>query len=181
MGVPSFNRDQCVGVNLEWVYFYHIKYLLISLQDLDHLCLLNAPCSFPPWRANLLTRRRQLWVVSYLVSSNFHKCSSNLDFRLLHCHTEMSNVYRSCESVQFCQSLMFQLHAAGFQFSSSSQWIMEQSVLSEIFWHKDKGQITSTRSSIPFQTLPEAQRTQGIDSLTWVISPAKKNASRWQH
>ena len=23
------------------------------------------------------------------------------------------------------------------------------------------------------KTLPEAQRTQGIDSLTWVISPAK--------
>ena len=27
------------------------------------------------------------------------------------------------------------------------------------------------------QTLPEAQRTQGIDSLTWVISPAKKNTT----
>ena len=27
------------------------------------------------------------------------------------------------------------------------------------------------------QTLPEAQRTQGIDSLTWVISPAKYNAT----
>ena len=27
------------------------------------------------------------------------------------------------------------------------------------------------------ETLPEAQRTQGIDSLTWVISPAKYNAT----
>ena len=27
------------------------------------------------------------------------------------------------------------------------------------------------------KTLPEAQRTQGIDSLTWVISPAKYNAT----
>ena len=25
------------------------------------------------------------------------------------------------------------------------------------------------------ETLPEAQRIQGIDSRTWVISPAKKN------
>ena len=32
------------------------------------------------------------------------------------------------------------------------------------YWHKSK-------------TLPEAQRTQGIDSLTWVISPAKYNAT----
>ena len=29
------------------------------------------------------------------------------------------------------------------------------------------------RGSFPIQTLPEAQRTQGIDSLSWVISPAK--------
>ena len=27
------------------------------------------------------------------------------------------------------------------------------------------------------ETLPEAQRTQGIDSSTWVISPAKKNVT----
>ena len=24
-----------------------------------------------------------------------------------------------------------------------------------------------------YQTMPEAQRTQGIDTLTWIISPAK--------
>ena len=27
------------------------------------------------------------------------------------------------------------------------------------------------------ETLPEAQRTQGIDTLTWFISPAKKNGT----
>ena len=27
------------------------------------------------------------------------------------------------------------------------------------------------------QTLPEAQRTQGIDSITWIMSPAKKNSN----
>ena len=27
------------------------------------------------------------------------------------------------------------------------------------------------------ETLPEAQRTQGIDSITWVVSAAKNNAN----
>ena len=36
MGVPSFNRDQCVGVNLEWVYFL----------ALFHMFLFNTPRSF---------------------------------------------------------------------------------------------------------------------------------------
>ena len=36
-------------------------------------------------------------------------------------------------------------------------------------------QRTSSQGNI--KTLPEAQRTQGIDSLTWVISPAKYNAT----
>ena len=31
------------------------------------------------------------------------------------------------------------------------------------------------------KTLPEAQRTQGIDSFTWVISPARNLATRWRH
>ena len=49
----------------------------------------------------------------------------------------------------------------------------------------NRGFAASPLSNIPFhqivqiynQTLPEAQPTQAIDSITWVISPAKKNAN----
>ena len=37
--------------------------------------------------------------------------------------------------------------------------------------------LSSEKSCLMQKTLPEAKRTQGIDSLIWVISPAKKNAS----
>ena len=39
-------------------------------------------------------------------------------------------------------------------------------------WHKFR---------FGFKTLPEAQRTQGIASLTWLISQARNLATRWRH
>ena len=51
--------------------------------------------------------------------------------------------------------------------------------LSRTNWRSCLHSTLSTKSLINFQhweeTLPEAQRTQGIESITWVISPAKKN------
>ena len=49
----------------------------------------------------------------------------------------------------------------------SSSQLAELSVLPCESWYK------SHIYSAVNKTLPEAQRTQGIDSLTWIISPAK--------
>ena len=53
---------------------------------------------------------------------------------------------------------------------NASMWIS--------LWKKQsKGERQTTWEKGRKKTLPEAQRTQGIDSLTWVISPAKYNAT----
>ena len=89
---------------------HHTSSHILSLQDLNHVCLLNAPRPLPTWRTNLHTWRRQLWVmmmimmmmvimtlmkitmvalmiimwphwvVSYLVSCNFGKSPSKVVF-----------------------------------------------------------------------------------------------------
>ena len=72
--------------------------------------------------------------------------------------------------------LSFQLSSSP---SSASTWVATCYMLSRQGHSKFKiRQKEASKSFKNIQTLPEAQRTQGIASLTWVISPAnKKNAT----